>query len=649
MSGVFFIEWAVYRCPALCRAGPREYLVRAVLRSNRADLVTREVSVRNIQDSQKRDVFDFHMVLCIHMEKLKENRIPNLITSEGSNLQELENTGRAEILEKITDQREKRDLLLKKSNSLSVKIGDLFGGTEKASLKRMAVSTQEELYRNTERGHEQLQREIADQSRKILENTIKEPLYDIATVYFKMANKKQDGISLDLKLEEQQALARCNLNNIKSSFSDVRLRQDIVFSLEDLFLKKGDDMNPMYDHIERVHGYTYKEAKGFPVDVARAALEGLQENMETRGVSSIEDDPALFRVLNEIAYIYPDGFTEEVTKNIAELFIQQGLNLKPYQFAKYARLINLIEESPYKEKMGLVIEEKLNSLFKDKKWFDIDNVCKSYGYELSEKANKRLDEYLNKYGIGLKDIAAAWDLYPGNHKSGWRNLEKNMPKMESLEKERPGIIKALLSDFGIKEFCRYPDEVLINQFDNKDKDVPYGVVMYTNYDHNQAFDMDEKPIKSVFEETKEHSLNMRVMEFDSRYELIKNLASLNDKYGKVNKISYLLLGAHGSEDSFAVSYMRGVSKKDLGGDGIQRMKEFFVEQPEIIMASCSTGAENGIGQKISETYDATVHAPNTPTNVQSIHVTFTEDNKPHFAVKYRDDVLRKYDRGVPAT
>jgi hypothetical protein len=62
------------------------------------------------------------------------------------------------------------------------------------------------------------------------------------------------------------------------------------------------------------------------------------------------------------------------------------------------------------------------------------------------------------------------------------------------------------------------------------------------------------------------------------------------------------------------------------------------------MASCSTGVKDGIAQKISETYEAIVHAPTKPTTVESVDVVF-ENKRPHFTVKYRDDVRNTFHAG----
>lgn len=253
-----------------------------------------------------------------------------------------------------------------------------------------------------------------------------------------------------------------------------------------------------------------------------------------------------------------------------------------------------------------------------------------FGETLSREALLKLDEYLKQYRLTLDDVQRPWAPVSAIGESGFRNLETNMEKIEYLEVERPGITNTLFSEFHIKEFRRYPNEVLIEQFDKRKMNIPYGVVLYTNQDHNQAFDMDTQVIKSLFEQSKKSGIGLRVMEFDSKYELMKNLAQFNSNYGKENKISYILLGAHGQEESFQTTYTEEVHKNDFNGTGVQKIKDFLVDKPEIILASCSTGAPNGIAQKISEMYGATVYAPDKPTNVDTITMKL-EDSKPTFS------------------
>jgi hypothetical protein len=579
------------------------------------------------------------------MEKTKENDIPNLIDSEGNALVDIESKKRAEILGDIKEKRKQRDTLLKQSSSFKTKINDFLGKGEGVSLRSRAEAVQKDLYKDIDWKHTLLDRELKQEAKSILEKTVGNPLTAISTFYKQKENKKKrgEGEDIDFKLEEQKILESFKCENITKAFQDKELRKSITYDLRNFF--DSEHNWQVYQQIEHFDTYSNKEAKGLPVDVAKAVLEGINQAIEKDGVLKIEDDPNLFLLLNEIIYIYPDGMTDKIRDNIASLMVERGIGLPMHTLARLSRLTGLVELTNHEESFNLQIDKKLSDLFNQKKWFDIDFACKSFGESLSRVAMHKLDEYLKQYRVTLEDIQQAWGLYPGVGQSGFRNLETNMEKIEHLEIERPGITKVLISDFHIKEFRRYPNEVLIEQFDQRKINIPYGVVLYSNEDHNQAFDMDTKVLRSLFEQSKENNIGLRVMEFDSKYELIRNMAQLNARYGGENKISYLLLGAHGQEESFQTTFSEEVHKNDFDGKGVQRVKDFFVANPEIILASCSTGVPNGIAQKISEMYDAKVYAPDKPTSVNRITMKI-KGTAPTFSVQYQDNVLQSYTHGV---
>jgi hypothetical protein len=228
------------------------------------------------------------------MEKTKENNIPNLVHSDGSTLLDVENQKREEILIDIKEKRGKRDSLLKKSSSFKTKINDLFGRGEGASLRSRAETAQKELKRDVEWKHTLLNRELKQEAKNILEVTVKNPLSSISTFYKQKENKKQKGEyeDIDFKLEEQKIMDTFKCENIVNAFGDKEFRKDIVFNLKNFFDSKHNWQ--MYQNIDRVHGYSNKEAKGFPVDVAKAVLEGINKAVEHEGVLNIEDDPSLF-------------------------------------------------------------------------------------------------------------------------------------------------------------------------------------------------------------------------------------------------------------------------------------------------------------------------------------------------------------------
>ena len=100
-----------------------------------------------------------------------------------------------------------------------------------------------------------------------------------------------------------------------------------------------------------------------------------------------------------------------------------------------------------------------------------------------------------------------------------------------------------------------------------------------------------------------------------------------------------IIGGHGSENSIQFGRGRGMYElrtEDLSGRGIQRGgKMLFEEGATIILNSCSTGSQEGIGKKMSETFGLTVTGPDKPTALKSIQIAIHE-GKAQLRVNYSD-------------
>jgi len=315
----------------------------------------------------------------------------------------------------------------------------------------------------------------------------------------------------------------------------------------------------------------------------------------------------------------------------------KGLEFNLYYLGQLGSLVDFATSNS--EEFKNKLNNKIKNCFLEKNWGEVNNAAKSSSEYLSKKALENLDNYLEKYGIDVESVKTPWELYQSVDYYKYNNIERNINKIEELESERPGIVKSLFKEFGICEFQRYPTEVLLKQFDTKDQDYPYGVVLFTNDDWNDAFDSNTEIIESMFKQM-DDKLIMRVAEFQSKLGVLKRIASFNKKYGEKNKISYLMLGAHGYKKGFGDVYYN-----DLDGQGVGRVKDFFVNKPEIILVSCSTGEDDGIAQKISKTYEATVHAPTTQTKLKNVLIDFDLKNKPHFKVEFDGNTEVIYSSG----
>jgi hypothetical protein len=70
------------------------------------------------------------------------------------------------------------------------------------------------------------------------------------------------------------------------------------------------------------------------------------------------------------------------------------------------------------------------------------------------------------------------------------------------------------------------------------------------------------------------------------------------------------------------------------GEGAQQASKFFKNDATIILESCSTGKEGGIGQQLSEALGIKVIAPKEPTSIGRIKSNLDND-RVDFDVEYR--------------
>lgn len=243
---------------------------------------------------------------------------------------------------------------------------------------------------------------------------------------------------------------------------------------------------------------------------------------------------------------------------------------------------------------------------------------------------------LEGYHLPAEEIWDAWVMSGTTTYS----LEKNFERIEMLEEKIPGICQFLYKEYGIANFVRYPVELLTRQYEEREiTEKPYGVIIYPRYDYNSAF-MDVKVFQELLDQLKGEFL-LRVAECESKQDIARTFLKFDKKYNIPNgqRISLLILGGHGQERSIRFGgdgERHRLIITDLTGKGVQKTGGFFSENPTIILASCSTGAEGGIGQQLSSVFKANVIAPKVPTNIVGYDVAKGPEGKFAFKARYRD-------------
>ncbi len=241
-----------------------------------------------------------------------------------------------------------------------------------------------------------------------------------------------------------------------------------------------------------------------------------------------------------------------------------------------------------------------------------------YIMQFKDPAYKHVTESLKKYIPHFEDFLARTveSGYESKHFNFVENvgtrLVDNLRTVLDIERERPGICQVLRNEFGIRNFFRYPPEVLIAQYDNRNNDTKKGVIVAALADYNGALSQEssKKAISDLFEQlTDRESLGeeygVLVYEIGDTRELIRAIAN-GRRRSKNKKLSFGILMGHGSETTVELSsFLRTKPNREtiLSQTAIQApignaVAESFEKEASILFDSCSTG--NGIVQEASK-------------------------------------------------
>lgn len=231
-----------------------------------------------------------------------------------------------------------------------------------------------------------------------------------------------------------------------------------------------------------------------------------------------------------------------------------------------------------------------------------------------------------------------------------RTAESNIETMSAIEKERPGATALLRQNFGIENFGRYPKQMLIDQYDNRDDCTkPFGIIISSKSDHNGAFNRDD--VYGSLREQIADTYHVRVYEAGSRFGVARALVDAHKRYTNAGagKIAFGIIAGHGSPDG--IQFGDGDDRvrleiTDIQGRGTGRAGAFFEEGATMLLRSCSTGREGGIAQKMSEATGLRVIGPDIPISSEKIDVTFDDKGKPVLDVKYSEGVAMAYAAGM---
>ena len=259
--------------------------------------------------------------------------------------------------------------------------------------------------------------------------------------------------------------------------------------------------------------------------------------------------------------------------------------------------------------------------------------------------------------------------------------EKNLKALYDLKQVSPEAPKELHERFGITHFGRYDKKMLQRQYEERESQVPYGIVIYPEADRNGAFFQNSSQLAQACLKLLMGGLETRIVEAGSQKELARRLSRMHKKYSLAgHKFAFAIVAGHGSKNSIALGNDRMpsppplpdseksreeyekeleiwrtskptdagsfVSDDLLAGKGINRaLEEWFEKDAPKVLISCSTGVEGGIAERVSAQTSGEVTAPEIPTNVKKIEVTFDEKGRPKFSVEYHGSNTARYVAG----
>jgi hypothetical protein len=439
------------------------------------------------------------------------------------------------------------------------------------------------------------------------------------------------------------------------------------------------------------------------------SLEGidsiLKANNSSKDGGGHEKDEEAVRFRNNILFVVSEALgSSNITERIAlDTWLSDhiddiGKSKKVHKMANgnhdhigAETFINIISKTGNKDLLEKVLEIVPDGTKHTDVEVDIlDLFNKKYPPFLEQRTKEIAVFFAKKLGLG-KEIVGKWEkakVQFGTDNEGkeifYESYSRNIKAAQRLNELKQGSPKELFDKFGIANFDRYDDQMLVHQLEAENNDVPYGVVVFPESDWIGAFFQDATMLKRVSMTLEKNNYEMRIVEAASQLGMAKYLGRLNRKYApKGNKIDFIILGGHGSKSSVNLGeeaypdneppplpgamtseddyqnalkewQRNNVFKNDNaekndrklnlqsddiengGGPGVRRAaREWLSDNAPVVLFSCGTGIEGGFAQKVSRELDIKTAAPEKPAHVASLDVHFDDNNKPVFDIEYK--------------
>jgi hypothetical protein len=196
----------------------------------------------------------------------------------------------------------------------------------------------------------------------------------------------------------------------------------------------------------------------------------------------------------------------------------------------------------------------------------------------------------------------------------YETANKSFEIMQSLEDKLPGSVKTLHEKFGITNFQRYPEEILINQLNEGVSDKNIGLLSFAVDDWNGAFDNQSKIWSKVYDNQKDN-LDFKIIECDSNMDLARQLVGL--KQSANQKVALAFLSAHSSKESFSLGGENSITQEDIKRNSAS-LKDIFSDEAQIVANACSSAAVGGWVNTLSKEVRIKAVGPEIPAAIVDV-------------------------------
>lgn len=253
---------------------------------------------------------------------------------------------------------------------------------------------------------------------------------------------------------------------------------------------------------------------------------------------------------------------------------------------------------------------------------------------------------LGQFGLNWQETLLAWRDSAEDSDNMTQLYTANLSSLYSLEKKRPGAARILQDRFKLRSLGKYPMELLIRQYDERDDpSKPYGIVIWSTFDSGGDGYQDIDTFQGLFKQVDRLGYSLRIYECDTRQDVVKALKTTKQKYGKAE---FGIVNSHGGPDTMVELSGRNIKADDLRRKSALIARDAFVEKPTFILYGCETGFSKGPADELSAITEGTVIAPCKQTALNKIEARIDPNNKSRldFRVSYSEpDCLMIYRNG----